>query len=93
MLLIRAGVCPYGVRSCRFRGGVQGVELAVENSGDVSLEGSANFAVATAFLGAFSDVVPGSGVMDHPGHDDGMQGSVEAPITAPVEPVPDSVAA
>jgi hypothetical protein len=31
--------------------------------------------------------------VDHPGHGDGVQGSVEAPITAPVEPVPDSVTA
>lgn len=77
----------------RCRGGVKGVELAVEDSGDVALEGSANFALAAAFLGAFGDVVPGSGVMGHPGHGDTVQGSVEAPMTAPVEPVPGSVTA
>lgn len=88
-----AGVCPFWVGSGRFRCGVKGVELAVEGSGDVALEGSADFAVAAAFLGAFGDVVPCSGVVGHPGHGDGVQGSVEAPITAPVEPVPDSVTA
>ena len=93
MLLSLKGDCPCSVGWHWFRGGVKGVELAVEGSGDVALEGSADFAVATAFLGAFSNVVPGSGVMDHPGHRDGVQGSVEAPITAPVEPVPDSVTA
>lgn len=50
-----------------FLGGVKGVELAVEDSGDVALEGSADFAAATAFLGSFGDVVPCSGVADHPG--------------------------
>jgi hypothetical protein len=79
--------------SGRFCSGVKGVELAVERSGDVALEGSADFAVAAAFLGAFGDVVACSGVLGHPGHGDGVQGSVEAPITAPVEPVSDSVTA
>lgn len=74
-------------------GGVKRVELAVEGSGKVALEGSSNFAVSTAFLGAFGDVLPSSRVVDHPGHGDGVQGSVEASVTAPVEPVPDSVAA
>ena len=76
-----------------FRGGVKGIELAVERSGDVALEGPADFTVAAAFLGAFGDVVPCSGVVHHSGHGDGVQGSVEAPITARVEPVPDSVTA
>ena len=68
-----------------------GVELAVEDSGDVALEGSADFAVATAFLGAFGDVVPCSGVVGHPGHGDGVQGTIEAPVTTPVESVPDRI--
>jgi hypothetical protein len=32
-------------------------------------------------------------MVDHPGHSDGVQGTIEAPITAPVEPVTDSVTA
>ena len=67
--------------------------MAVEGSGDVALEGSADFAVAAAFFGAFGDVVTCSGVVDHPGHGDGVQSPVQAPVTAPVEPVPDSTTA
>ncbi len=77
----------------RFGGGVKGVELAVEGSGDVALEGSSDFAVAAAFVSASSDILPCSGVMRHAGHRDGVQGPVEAPVTAPVEPVPDSITA
>ena len=73
--------------------GVKGVELTVEGSGEVALEGSSDFAVAAAFLGAFGDVLPRSGMVNHPGHGDGVQGTIESPITAPVEPVPDSVTA
>jgi len=59
-LLSLAGVCPCNMGSGRFRGGVKGVELAVEGSGEVVLEGSADFAVASAFLRAFGDVLPRS---------------------------------
>ena len=93
MLLSLEGDCPCRLGWRRFRGGVKGVELAVEGPGDVALEGSADFAVTTSFLGAFSDVVPCSGVVGHPGHGNGVQGSVEAPVTTAVEPVPDSVTA
>jgi hypothetical protein len=93
VLLFRVRVCPGNVGSCRFRGGVKGVELAVEDSGDVALEGSTDYAVATAFLSAFNDIVPRSGVVDHPGHRNGVQGTIEAPITTPIEPVPDGVTA
>ena len=71
---------------------VKGVELTVEGSGKVAW-GSSDFAVAAAFLGAFGDVLPRSGMVNHPGHGDGVQGTIEAPITAPVEPVTDSVTA
>ena len=71
--------------------GVKGVELTVEGSGKVALEGSSDFAVAAAFLGAFGDVLPRFGVVNHAGHGDGVQGTIESSVTAPVEPVPDSV--
>lgn len=77
----------------RFRAGVKGVELAVEDTGDVALQGPMDLPVAMAFLGTFGDVVPGSGIMSHPGHGDGMQCSIETPITTPIESVPDSFTA
>ena len=77
----------------RFRCRVESVELPIEGTGEIALEGSSDSAVAAAFLGAFSHVVPCPGVVDHPGHRDGVQGAVKAPITAPVESVPDGVTA
>jgi hypothetical protein len=86
-----AGLFPWNMGSGWIRGGVKGVELTVEGSGKVALERSSDFAVATAFLGAFGDVLPRSRVVNHPGHGDDVSGTVKAPITAPIEPVPDRI--
>lgn len=90
--LLEKGLCQQR-QICLSRSGVEGVQLTVERAGDVALKGPTDLAVAMAFLRTFGDVVACSGVMNHPGHRNGVQGSVEAPIATPVEPMPDSVTA
>jgi hypothetical protein len=47
----------------------------------------------TTCLKALADLLPRSGVVNHPGHGDGVQGTVEAIITAAVESMPGGVTA
>lgn len=66
--------------------------MAIEVSGEVSLEAPADLAVGLAFCAAPVGVGAGFGVVDHPDHGDDVQFAAEAPVASAVEPVPGGVA-
>jgi hypothetical protein len=68
-------------------------ELAVELAGDVSLETAADFSWGLALGGAPGDVGAGPCASAYPGQRDGVDGAVQGPVAAAVEPVPDGLAA
>ncbi len=68
------------------------VEVAVEASGEVSLEAAADLAVCLALGAPSVGVGTGLGVMRHADHGDDVQGAVETPVAAAVEPVAGGVA-
>src|SRR5947199_8629396 len=68
-------------------------ELAVELAGDASLEAAADFAWCFPLGGAPGDVGAGAGAAADPADRDGVDGAVECPVAAAVEPVPDGAAA
>jgi hypothetical protein len=57
------------------------------------VEAAADFPGGLAFGGAPGDVGAGAGAAAHPGQRDGVDGAVEGPVCAAVEPVPDGAAA
>jgi len=69
------------------------VELPVELAGDVSLKAAAGFPWCFSLGGAPGDVGAGAGAAAHPAHRDGVDGPVQRPVAAAVEPVPDGLAA
>ena len=64
-----------------------------EFAGDVALDAAADFRVALAFGAAPFDVVVGAGAVPPAGLHDVVQGPVELPVAAAVEPVPHGPAA
>jgi len=68
-------------------------ELPVEFAGDVPLEAAADFPGGLPLGGAARDVGAGAGTAAHPDQRDGVDGAVQRPVTAAVEPVPDGHAA
>ena len=68
-------------------------ERPVEFPGDVPLEAAADFPGGLSFGGAPGDVGAGAGAAAHPGQRDGVDGAVQRPVAATVEPVPDGLAA
>lgn len=75
---------------CGVHGGGEG---AVELAGDVPLEASADFAGGFAFYGASCEVGAGFGAVAHSAGGDGVDGAVEGPVAATVEPMSDGAAA
>lgn len=65
--------------------------MAVEGSGEVSLNAPADFAVGLTFSPASISVSPGFGLVNHADHGNNVQGTVEAPVSSAVEPVPGGV--
>src|SRR5690625_5384153 len=74
-------------------GGGWVVEEQVELSGEVALEGSADFFEGASLGCAAFDVGAGAGVGAHAGEQDGVQGAVQAPVPAAVEAVAGGLAA
>ena len=68
-------------------------ELSVELAGDVALEAAADFRWGLSLGGAPGDVGAGAGAAAHPDQRDGVDGAVQRPVAAAVEPVPDGLAA
>jgi hypothetical protein len=68
-------------------------ELPVEFAGNVSLEAAADFPGGLSLGGAPGDVGAGAGAAADPGDRDGVDGAVQRPVAAAVEPVPDGAAA
>jgi hypothetical protein len=64
-------------------------ELPVEFAGNVSLEAAADFPGGLSLGGAPGDVGAGAGAAAHPGDCDGVDGAVQRPVAAAVEPVPE----
>ncbi len=67
--------------------------MPVELAGDVALEAAADFPGGLSFRGAPGYVGEGAGAAAHPGDRDGVDGPVQGPVAAAVEPVPDGLAA
>ena len=68
-------------------------EVPVELAGDVALEAAADLTGGLSLGGAPGDVGAGPGAAAHPGQRDGVNGAVQGPVPAAVEPVPDGLAA
>src|SRR3974377_2228172 len=67
-------------------------ELPVELAGDVALEAAADLPGGLSLGGAPGDVGAGPGAAAHPDQRDGVDGAVQGPVAAAVEPVPDGLA-
>jgi hypothetical protein len=59
--------------------------------GQVAFDATTNFPVRTTLGAALLHVPAGFAIMGHPDDRDHVQGTVQGPVTAPVQPVPDSV--
>jgi len=68
-------------------------ELPVELAGDIALDAAADFPAGLSLGGAPGNVGPRARATAHPDQRDGMDGPVEGPVPAAVEPVPDGLAA
>lgn len=63
--------------------------MAEELPGDVAFEAASDFSVGLAFGAAAFDLGLGLRIDSHSSHDDGVDGSVELPVSGSVEPVSD----
>jgi hypothetical protein len=69
------------------------LDTSVEAAGQGSFDGSPDVAVGFTFGAAADLVVDGFGVASEPGDGDGVQGTVEISVAAPVAPVPGALPA
>ncbi len=67
--------------------GVEGVEGSVDVSGEVALDASSDFTERATLGEASFDVCLGVGVAAHLGHRCGVQGMVQAAVSATVEQI------
>lgn len=80
--------------SCLQRGvglSVHALEGSVELAGKVALEDSSDLFGAASFCAASFDVGAGFWVVGHAGDDGHVQGAIDPPVTAPVQPVASGV--
>jgi len=68
-------------------------QRAADFPGDVSLEASDCLALRCALGHPLRDILLRAPIVLHPVEGDGVQGPVGLPVTSPVEPVPDDLAA
>ena len=76
--------------NCWFGGGA--FQQSVQLAGNSALEAAADLALALALSDPAAGIGPGRPVMDLAQHHDGVQGPIQLPVPAPIQPMTDDLA-